>query len=30
VPLVFDMGKPSVAKAAALVDSLEDEELVGR
>lgn len=32
VPLVFDMGKPRVdlTKAAALADSLEDEELVGR
>ena len=32
VPLVFDMGKPRVdlTKAAALANSLEDEELVGR
>jgi hypothetical protein len=32
VPLVFDMGKPRVdlAKAAALSDSMEDEELVAR
>jgi hypothetical protein len=31
-PLVFDMGKPRVdlTKAAALADSLEDEELIGR
>ena len=32
VPLVFDMGKPRVdlVKAAALADSLEDEELIDR
>jgi hypothetical protein len=31
-PLVFDMGRPRVdlTKAAALADSLEDEELIAR